>query len=483
MYHNDQNGGFRPEEQPGYGAAPTSDHSAPQAGEAPTPQQPLYHSGPVSSEGSYTFRMQPADASAAAHQQSAARSGASSGGSGKRGPTWGKIIALCLACTVIGGSVGGGIVASLSGNGKPQSTTPVTTAQTVIPTTSDGDTVSYKDLYDACNPACVAISVSGTETNIFGQVSRYASAGSGFIISQDGYIVTNHHVISGSDEIEILLSDGTTYDAKLIGSDEAADIALLKIEAEGLSYLAFGNSDEVFVGQNVVAIGNPLGELANTMTTGIISALDREINIDGTVMNVLQTNTAVSPGNSGCPLLDQSGHVVGVINSKSNATSAEGIGFAIPSNDVQKVIGDIMEYGYVRGRAALGVTVNARYNSTYARYYNLPEGAYIEEVSSGSCADKAGLKANDIITKLGDREISSYDDLKAALQKYSAGETATITISRSGETKELSVTFDERSSDSTASQQVPGGAGREERQPDDDGENEDDNPFQPQRDN
>lgn len=407
---------------------------------------------PSEARDSYSYQFRPADGSSVV--RTAPQSGGSGGG-GKGGPTWGRIIAVCLAFTLVGGAVGGGIGGYLGSQNSQNGshTSPVTTQGPVVNTSvnsGDGSDADFSALYENCNPACVAISGSGTDTNIFGQMSQYASAGSGFIISQDGYIVTNHHVIDGLSSIEVLLSDGTTYPAKVVGSDATADIALLKIEASGLPYVSFGDSDQLKVGQTVAAIGNPLGELANTMTTGVISALDREINIDGTVMNVLQTNTAVSPGNSGCPLFDASGAVIGVINSKSGGTSVEGIGFAIPANDAVKVINDIMEYGFVRGRAALGVTINSNYNSTYARYYNLPEGAYVQEVSSGSAANKAGIQANDIITKIGDHEIAGYSDLKAALQKYSAGETVKVTVSRSGETLELDVTMDEKAAESSS---------------------------------
>ena len=185
------------------------------------------------------------------------------------------------------------------------------------------------------------------------------------------------------------------------------------------------------------------------MTTGIISALDRNINIDGITMNLLQTSTAVSPGNSGCPLIDMTGHVIGVINSKSGGTSVEGIGFAISSNKALSAINDLMEYGYVRGKAALGISVNIKYTSAYASYYNLPEGALVQSVASGYCSDKAGIVAGDVIVGIDDTVVGSYQDLESALKSYKAGDTVTVKVNRAGQELTMTVTLDEKTPELT----------------------------------
>ena len=286
-------------------------------------------------------------------------------------------------------------------------------------------------------------------TNVYGQVVQTAASGSGFIITQDGYIVTNYHVIEDASKITVTLVDGKSYDATLVGGDEENDIAVLKVDATGLSTVVIGSSDSLVVGDQVYAIGNPLGELTFSLTGGYVSALDRNVTMsDGRRMNYIQTDTAINSGNSGGPLFDQYGQVVGIVSAKlsnngdSSEASVEGVGFAIPIDNVWNMITDIMQYGYVTGKPYMGI-INTSVSGE-AQRYGTPAGAYVLGVVDDSCAAKAGLQEGDIITKLDDTDITSSDDLQNALSEYRAGDTATLTVSRSGQTQTLTITFDER---------------------------------------
>ena len=301
--------------------------------------------------------------------------------------------------------------------------------------------------------AVVAISNQGLSTNIFGQVSQMASSGSGFIISEDGYVATNYHVIQGANKLMVITADGEEYSAAVVGYDAGNDIAVLKIEAAGLPYVKLGSSDELVVGDRVAAIGNPLGELTSTLTVGYVSAKDRSINTDGTSMNMLQTDAAINSGNSGGPLFNMKGEVVGITTAKYSGTSdsgatIEGIGFAIPMDDVAAMIEDLIEKGYVSG-AYLGVVV-LDVTAEDAQKYGLPLGALVQEVSTGFAAERAGVQARDIIVDVGGRPVSSVAELTKALRNYEAGQQTVITVYRSGERKVLPVTLDERPNDTEA---------------------------------
>ena len=305
-------------------------------------------------------------------------------------------------------------------------------------------------------------------TNVWGQTATASCAGSGFVLTQDGYIVTNNHVVSDADEgtIVVRLYSGEEYTADVVGTDSMNDVALLKIETEGLQTVTIGDSNEIEVGEIVEAIGNPLGELTFTMTAGYISALDREINADGTPINMLQTDAAINSGNSGGPLFDMNGNVIGITTAKvsgetESGVTIEGIGFAIPINDVLRVVYDLQQYGRVRGRAYLGVTLQDL-DSTVAATYNLPAGPQIVTVTEGSCAETAGLQPSDIILEFEGREIGSYTDLVSALSKQQAGDTVTMRIYRAGAELEITLTLDERpdeteiaAAEQQANQQIP----------------------------
>ena len=313
-----------------------------------------------------------------------------------------------------------------------------------------GKTLTPKEVYAMNVNATVGIATQIT-TNVWGQVASASASGSGFILSSDGYVVTNNHVVEGATSVTVKLYNGDEYDAEIVGTDEMNDVALLKIDATGLQAVTIGDSDQIEVGEEVIAIGNPLGELTFTMTAGYISALDREINTDGKPINMLQTDVAINSGNSGGALFDMNGNVIGITSAKysgstSSGASIEGISFAIPINDALRVIYDLQQYGHVTGRAYLGVTVKDL-DSTTAATYGLPSGPMIQTVEEGGCAQKAGLQQGDIIIGFDGAEISSYTDLVAALNKCRAGDTKTITIYRAGAQMDVTITLDERPTD------------------------------------
>ena len=310
-----------------------------------------------------------------------------------------------------------------------------------------GKNLTPVEVYEQTVNSVVGIKTEGT-TNVFGQEAVSASAGSGFILTADGYVITNCHVVGDADTISVDLYNGESYQAELIGMDSSFDIAVLKIEAEGLVPVGIGDSDELKVGEEVAAIGNPLGELTFTMTTGIVSALDREINTDGNPQNMIQTNAAINSGNSGGPLFDMDGNVIGVTTAKYSGTSTsgatiEGLGFAIPINTAMKVAYDLVEHGYVRDQAYLGVTVSTLDSKT-ATYYGLPVGPRVEAVVEGSCAQKGGIQVGDIILSLDGVETASHPELLAVLKKCKAGDTVEIVVYRAGAELPLTVILDEK---------------------------------------
>lgn len=317
-------------------------------------------------------------------------------------------------------------------------------------------------IYQQNVEAVVLISAKVTSTSgIFGQTTTGVSTGSGFVLTEDGYVVTNHHVVEGAGSVTVTMHDGTEYDAKVVGSDATNDVAVLKItETVQLQAVTIGSSEALSVGDQVVAIGNPLGELTSTLTVGYVSAKGRDVTTDGKTINMIQTDAAINSGNSGGPLFNSQGEVVGITTAKYSGSSSsgatiEGIGFAIPIDDVMPLVDDLINYGYINS-AYLGVMVSEMDAST-ASYYGLPVGAYVQEVTSGNCAEKAGLKAKDIITGLGDYEIGSVSDLTKALRKFKAGDTTTITVFRSGQELQLPITLDEKPRETASEVPAPSG--------------------------
>ena len=379
---------------------------------------------------------------------------------------WVKALCLCLVCALLGGLCGAGIIAGsmnsriaaveqmLEEQAKETLSIGSQTSSTPAPVSTTTAAKPIAAIYDqACNEV-VGITTEVTYTNFFGQTSSSAVSGSGFIVSPDGYILTNYHVIEyaykGNYAITVMLHDGTRYEASIVGVEDCNDIAVLKIDASGLDPVTFGDSDKLSVGDDVYAVGNPLGELEFSMTTGHVSALDRLITTDESseAINMFQIDAAVNSGNSGGPVYNANGEVVGIVTAKYSDTGVEGLGFAIPINDAAKIANDLITKGYVTGKAYMGVSIDERYNSMYSQYYNMPIGAFVKSVESGSCAESAGIQAGDIITRLGDVEITGYSDLKQAIKQYSAGDSAELELYRAGESRTLTVTFDEAVPDS-----------------------------------
>lgn len=384
-----------------------------------------------------------------------------------------KIAALCLVCAVIGGAAGFGgayaarqTVAQLDGAAAPatiyESTAPTADAVTVtnLPT---GTSLTPAQVYKNNVGSCVGITVS-TTTNVFGYTTTSAATGSGFVLTRDGYIATNYHVIEAAAKnsgvpITVSFQNGKSYQAKLVGGEADNDVAVLKIDDSSLTPVTLGDSSQLEVGQAVYAIGNPLGELTYSLTDGLVSALDRVITTgngsDATSLNMLQTNCAINPGNSGGPLFNEYGQVVGITTAKvsnsgsSGSASVEGLGFAIPINDVKVILTDLIQRGYVTGKPSLGVRISSVSQQDALRY-GLRVGAYVESVIDGSCAQRAGLQTGDIIVALDDTEIGSAAALVAAKTQYRAGDTATVTVIRSGQEMKLQLTFDEEKPDTTA---------------------------------
>ena len=371
---------------------------------------------------------------------------------GKGNGTLLKVVCLCLVCAIVGGLMGGFVSWKVI-----QKNNVVSETQKPIVASTGGTKISASsgeanDIYELACKQTVGITTDITYTNVFGQTSSTAVSGTGFVVSSDGYIITNYHVIeyayNSNNKITVLFKDGTSYEASIAGAEEENDIAVLKIDATDLVPVSVGDSDGIAVGDNVFAIGNPLGELDFTMTSGRVSALDRSIVTDSKIaINMFQFDAAVNSGNSGGPVYNENGEVIGVVTAKVNSSGVEGLGFAIPINDAVEIANDLITKGYVTGKAYMGVNIDNRYSSVYAEYYNLPEGAYVFNVESGSCAEACGLMAGDIITALGDNEVKSFADLNSAVRKYKAGDSAEITIYRANDYMTLTITFDESKPD------------------------------------
>ena len=299
---------------------------------------------------------------------------------------------------------------------------------------ADGDTLELNELYERCAPSIVAI-----YGYIDGETGYYW--GTGVVLSEDGLILTNTHVIDGCDSATVKLNDDSEYEAQLVGADSISDIAILKIDASGLTPAEFGESSQLAVGDKVAAIGNPLGETFRaTMTDGIISAIERGINYKGRSMTLLQTNTALNEGNSGGALFNMYGQVIGITNMKmmSSYSSIEGIGFAIPTSTVKTVVNSLLQYGEVKGRPSIGITVGAI--PEYARdKYDIPEGLYVSAVQENSDAARQGIQVGDIITAVNYQAVTTTDEVNEIKNTLEVGDLMIFTIWRDGETFDVEV--------------------------------------------
>ena len=321
---------------------------------------------------------------------------------------------------------------------------------------ASGSSLTTEQVADLVSPSVVVIT---TEQVVYSQWSWYgqsqveSGAGSGVIISSDGYILTCAHVVSGASNITVSIGD-KDYPATLVGEDTTSDIAVVKVDATGLTPATVGNSDNLKVGESVMAVGNPLGELGGTVTSGIVSALNRSVSIQGSssvnTMSLIQMDASVSPGNSGGGLFNMNGELVGIVNAKSSDSDAEGLGFAIPVNDAVKVAQELLENGYVTGRPYLGISYYAVTDAQTAAQLGVNAyGVYIVEVVKGGPADKAGLQAGDRIVSVDGSEVATQSDLGTLMQDHKAGDTIEITVARGGQMQTVSVTLGEKGAENS----------------------------------
>ena len=374
-----------------------------------------------------------------------------------------KIAALAMSFSLLGGALGtGGTLAAMKAFNKDTANTnaaeetnktavirtadsegnKVVSTQTVK---NDGKKLTAAEVYAANVNSTVGITTEIT-TNYFGYKTTAAASGSGFIITDDGYIVTNYHVIEGANKVKVTTYDNTSYDAEVVGTDENNDIAVLKIDGKDLTPVTLGSSESLAIGDDVVAIGNPLGELTFTLTSGVVSAMDRQITTGTSLMmDLIQTDCAINAGNSGGALFNMYGEVVGVTNAKyssnsSTEASIDNIGFAIPIDTVKDIVTSIIEKGYVE-KPYIGVGADTVDPDMVD--YGLPEGAVIRTITEGSPAEKAGLQEKDIITKANDTEIKEANDLVKVVRKSSKGDELTLSVYRQGEEMTIKVIVDE----------------------------------------
>ena len=418
-------------------AAPVSDAGS--GGTTPPPEGPAFHAAP---------------------EQKPRKKHKKSGRLGQ------SVVALVLAAAM--GFVGGFAGARLAGSGNKVVIQQVERSSSSAASGS-GDAASGTAVSSGMTTAQVASLVSPsvvvitTEQVVYSQWSWYgqsqveSGAGSGVVISSDGYILTCAHVVSGASNVTVTIGD-TDYAATVVGEDSTSDIAVLKIDATGLTPATMGDSDALTVGDNVLAVGNPLGELGGTVTSGIVSALNRSVSIQSSgsvnTMSLIQMDASVSPGNSGGGLFNMNGELVGVVNAKSSDSDAEGLGFAIPINDAMKVAKDLLENGYVTGRPYMGITYLAVTDAQTAQQLGVNAyGIYVADVVKGGPADQAGMKVGDRIVSIDGTEVAQKTDLGTIIQNHSAGDTLSITVARDGQMQTISLTLGEKNSTTAAQQQ------------------------------
>lgn len=358
-------------------------------------------------------------------------------------------VAACIGVVALGfgGGLAGTVVASRTGltGGQVvvQQVQRDTNTDSVSQGSTNGTNLSIQDVAALVQPSVVAITTEQmVSTNTwFGGSYVQSGAGSGVIISQDGYIVTCAHVVSGANNITVQLADGTEYTATVVGQDSTSDVAVLKIEATGLTPAVIGDSDSLAVGETTIAVGNPLGTLSNTVTNGIVSALNREVTVQGNDMNLIQTSASISPGNSGGGLFNANGELIGIVNAKSSYSEAEGIGFAIPINTAMEIGRQLIENGSV-ARPALGVKIMDVTDAQTAQQLGVSTmGVYVVEVTKGSGADAAGVQAGDRVLAVDDTAVSDSSALKNYLKDKGIGDTVNLQVERDGKVLTLAVTL------------------------------------------
>ena len=393
-----------------------------------------------------------------------------------------KIVALALCCSLVGGAAGAGGVLALNRFGGNNDITKESTgkdstirigsrdnASIQLTSVDTSNQLTASEIYANNVNSTVGITTSVT-ANYYGYQMEASAAGSGFILTDDGYIVTNYHVVEGANAIKVTTYDNESYDAELIGYDESNDVAVLKVDAKNLTPVILGDSDQLNVGDNVVAIGNPLGQLAFSLTSGSVSALNRRISISNVAMNLIQTDCAINSGNSGGALFNSYGEVIGITNAKYSSSGTtttaaiENIGFAIPINNVRNIITSIIENGYIE-KTYIGVSVRNMQNSSqnanmWGQGNSFPDGTdsdvngvLVCEVDEGGPADKAGVQTGDVITAVNGTEISNYSELGSILSQGKEGDKYTLTINRDGETLEIKVKLGVRQQDALPDEQ------------------------------
>lgn len=323
-------------------------------------------------------------------------------------------ICAMIAVSSVSGFAGGYLWSRMNEDGQANNkTSQVRNVKTVVSN-------DLSEVVDTCSKSVVEITTESVASgnHAFGQYVQQG-AGSGVILTEDGYIVTNDHVVSGASSITVKTSDGKEYNAQLVGTDSVSDIAVLKVDGQGLEAAVVGSSADLEVGETAIAIGNPLGSLGGTVTTGIISALDREIEVNGETMTLLQTDAAVNPGNSGGGLFNTAGALIGIVNAKTSSEGIEGLGFAIPVDEALSVAQELMENGTVKNRAALNVSL-----------YDTDQGVMIVQVLQGGAAEQAGLQVNDVILSVDGRKVSSVSDVKKIIRSHAPGDELVLNVVR-----------------------------------------------------
>lgn len=354
------------------------------------------------------------------------------------------MIATMIISSILGAAIGGAFGRTVTTDGR-QSRNDSELSQLDLGDAT-GSELTVAQIVDKNENAVVEIVVSGTAQNMWGQMQLVQGAGSGVIVKDDGYIATNYHVIQGANKVEVTLHNGESYPARIVGSDPANDIAVIKIDAKDLTTATIGDSSTVDVGDLAVAIGNPLGQLGGTATTGIISALDRTLDVEGTTLTLLQTDAAINGGNSGGGLFNSKGELIGIVESKASAVGVEGLAFALPINNVSGIINDLIENGgsaqVASGTPAVGVVIS-EVSEDNAQYYGLESaGVYIAQVT-GENASKAGFQEMDRIVSFNGTKISSSNEFITLVRKCKVGDTVTVVVSRNGQEIEIKTVLEE----------------------------------------
>ena len=359
------------------------------------------------------------------------------------------IIALCLVVSAAAGFGGAMLGNSLFGSapinhGSDKKASASASGYTLEDATDA--TMSIQEITEAAKPSVVEIKTESVSSDSWMQQYVTEGAGSGVIITNDGYIVTNNHVIEGAGKIMVTLADGSEYDAKLVGTDSMTDVAVIKINAKGLTPATYGNSDQLAVGDLAVAIGNPLGQLGGTVTAGIISALDRELVIDGQSMTLLQTDSSINPGNSGGGLFNDDGQLIGVVVAKSSGSDVEGLGFAIPINTAADVAQQLMDGGYVKGQPSTGMTYTESGGSSdsFGMFFGESSASVYIYSIEGKNAKRAGFKSGDMVYAVDGEVIGSFDDLSSIITSHKVGDKITYTIVRDGHTMDITFELEEK---------------------------------------